>query len=76
MEKGIWCVFSDEMPGDGMETILSIRSVLAEAYNQYYNEDEAQPGEEGSSSEGAWICPECGQENEGKFCSSCGHKKD
>ena len=22
-----------------------------------------------------WLCPECGQENSGRFCSECGHAK-
>ena len=68
-------ITSDEMPEDGMETILSVKGVLSEAFLQYMKEDTDQKKEE-VGSEGGWICPECGQENTGKFCSSCGHKKE
>ncbi len=68
-------VTSDEMPEDGMEVISTIRGILAEAFSQYAEENEQDTQEKKSSDPDAWICPECGQENSGKFFSSCGSPK-
>ncbi len=32
-------------------------------------------GTGGVPSGNGWICPECGEENSGKFCSECGHAR-
>lgn len=32
----------------------------------------AQPAEAPTASSGTWTCSQCGQENKGKFCVSCG----
>ena len=72
---GMVRITSDEMPEDGMEAIGYIKDVLTEAYVQYHTEDADDSQDTESSNPDAWICPECGQENDGKFCSSCGSKK-
>ncbi len=36
---------------------------------------QAEPAEDTGSEAAAWICPDCGQENTGNFCSNCGSPK-
>ena len=36
---------------------------------------QAEPAEDAGSEAAAWICPDCGQENTGNFCTNCGSPK-
>lgn len=72
--KGIILTFT--MPGhDVVISVTTRNSMLAdpEAHNEpvpdLSNPDAPLP-------EGWWRCPECGNANQGKFCSECGHKKE
>ena len=49
----------------------------APSYDMYEQEVEDYLAEDmiGEEIEESWVCPECGVENEGKFCMECGTKK-
>ena len=44
----------------------------AEAVTEGTEELTEAAGEEAGAAEGTWICEECGNENDGNFCSNCG----
>ena len=70
-------VSSDVMPEDGMAAFNEIKTVLGTAWSDYgqTDSDADAKGAEAELPEGSWRCPDCGNINEGQYCSEGGRKK-
>ena len=70
-------ISSDDMPQDGISAFDEIESTLSSAWGLFRIPKTApKPEKTGQDDTGeAWICPECGQENTGKYCSECGQAR-
>ena len=69
-------VLTFTMPAHDVKLGVKSRNSMEMDYNAYVDPEPA--GNEGTDvelGENEWLCPECGQVNEGKFCSSCGSRK-
>ncbi len=58
-------VSSDDMPENGREAFDAIRGVLGTAWGQYYSSLDTE----------TWFCPECGTQNNRRYCMECGLEK-
>ena len=71
-------ISSDDMPEDGQSAFSEIEGTLSSAWGQFMIKGKAREPEkngQADETEEPWVCPECGLENTGKYCSECGHKK-
>ena len=69
-------VLTFTMPAHDVKLGVKSRNSMEMDYNAIVNpETDENEGGNGELGENEWLCPECGQVNEGKFCSSCGSRK-
>lgn len=66
---------SDDMPDDGRTAFDEIENTLGSAFSQFVvTEKKPAPAADKTDVIRPWICPECGEENTGKYCAQCGLK--